>query len=254
MFRTTVLDFFSSVHDFEPNVLGLGWIFLIFVFENASTSPQDLLKKCFFLEKPHTCLSFSNFERKFSVNLLRCFSRTVRIVFYVSKWTLRMKNFFIKNFFLIVFWTPTRKRAVSSVSFRQLWQNCNYVSIGMFWGKQMISERDVFFREFSWKILDLRWSFSAGLSKQHSKCPEENFERVIIGKIFQVNFTFRESSAVGFSELNLECRAFYCEKNCLLIRKLKTLLLNFGFGAKKICHNSKRHRKDPFNTALNCPD
>ena len=143
---------------------------------------------------------------------------------------------------------------ISSVSFRQLWQNCIYVSLGLFWGKQMISERDVFFRDFSWKILDLRWNFSAGLSKQHSKCPEKNFERVFIGKIFQVNFTFLESSAVGFSELNLECRAFYFEKNCLLFGQPITLLLNFGFGAKKICHISKRHRKVPFKTALNCPD
>ena len=132
---------------------------------------------------------------------------------------------------------------ISSVSFRQLWQNCIYVSIGMFWGKQMISERDVFFREFRWKILDLRCSFFAGLSKQHSKCPEENFERPIIGKIFQVNFTFLESSAVGFLKLNLACPAFYYEKNCLLIRKLKTLLFNFGFGAKKSAIFPKDIRK-----------
>ena len=122
---------------------------------------------------------------------------------------------------------------ISSVSFRQLWQNCIYVSIGMFWGKQLISERDVLFREFYWKISDLRWSFSAGLSKQHSKCPEDSFERFIIGKIFQVNFTFLESSAVGFSELNLECRAFYFEKKCLLFWQPITSLLNFGFGARK---------------------
>ena len=143
---------------------------------------------------------------------------------------------------------------ISSASFRQLWQNCIYVSIGMFWGKQMISERDVFFREFSWKILDLRWRFSACLSKQHSKCPEESFERFIIGKIFQFDFTFLDKSAVGFSERNLACRAFYFEKNCLFFWKPKSLLFNFGFGAKKICHISKRHRKAPLKTALNCPD
>ena len=112
---------------------------------------------------------------------------------------------------------------ILSVSFRQLWQNCIYVSIGMFWGKQMISERDVFFREFNWKTLDHRRSFSAALSKKHSKCPEESFERFIIGKIFQFNFTFLEKSAVGFSELNLACRAFYFEKNCLF------------FGNPKVC-------------------
>ena len=143
---------------------------------------------------------------------------------------------------------------ISSVSFRQLWKDCIYVSIGMFWGKQMISERDVFFGEFNWKMLDLRWSFSAGLSKQLSKCPEESFERLIIGKIFQAKFTFLEKSAVGFSELNLACRALYFEKNCLLFWKPKTLLFNFGFGAKQICHISKRHRNVPFKTALNCPD
>ena len=86
--------------------------FFWFLFsEIPSTSPQDLLEECFFLEKPHTCLSFSIFERKRSVNWLRCFSRTVRIVFYVSKWTPRMKNFFKKKLFIIVFWTLIRKRA-----------------------------------------------------------------------------------------------------------------------------------------------
>ena len=143
---------------------------------------------------------------------------------------------------------------ISSVSFRQLWKDCIYVSKRMFWGKQMISERDVFFGEFNWKILDLRWSFSTGLSKQHSKCPEESFERFNIGKIFQVNFTFLQKSAVGFSELHLACRAFYFEKNCLFFWKPKTLFFNFVFGAQKICHFSKRHRKAPFKTALNCPD
>ena len=143
---------------------------------------------------------------------------------------------------------------ISSVSFRQLWHNCIYVSIGVFWGKQMISERDVFFREFNWKNLDLRSSFSAGLSKQHSKCPEESFERFIMGKIFQINFTFLEKSAVGFPELNLAYRASFFEKNCLLFWKPKTLLFNFGFGAKQICRNSKIHRKAPFKTTLNCPD
>ena len=157
--------------------------FFWFLFSKIpSTSPQDLLEECFFFrKKPHTCLSFSNFERKRSVNWLRCFSRTVRIVFYVSKWTPRMKKFSKKNFSSLFSELWLENVRISSVSFRQLWQNCIYVSIGIFWGKQMISERDVFFREFSWKILDLRWSFSAGLSKQHSKCPEENFERVIIG-------------------------------------------------------------------------
>ena len=143
---------------------------------------------------------------------------------------------------------------ISSVSFRQLWQNCIYVSIGMFWRKQKTCERDVLSPKFKWKILDLRCSFSAGLSKQHSNCPEEGFERFIIGKIFQVNFTFLEKSAVGFSKLHLACRAFYFEKNCLLFWKPKTLLFNFGFGAKKVCHISKRHRKAPFKTALNCPE
>ena len=121
---------------------------------------------------------------------------------------------------------------ILSVSFRQLWQNCIYVSIGKFWAKQMISERDVLFREFNWKFLPLRWIFSAGLSKQLSKCPEESFERLIIGKIFPAKFTLLEKSAVGFSELKLACRAFYFEKNCLIFWKPKTLLFNFGFGAK----------------------
>ena len=115
---------------------------------------------------------------------------------------------------------------ISWVSFRQLWQNCIYVSIWMLWRKQMLSERDVFFREFNWNILNLRWSFSAGLSKQHSKCPEESIERFINGKIIQVNFTFLEKSAVGFSELNLACRAFYFEKNCLIF-----------FGKPKLCYS-----------------
>ena len=126
-------------------------LFWVLFSKMPSTSPQDLLKECFFLEKPHTCLSFSNFERKLSVNWLRCFSRTVRIVFYVSKWTLRMKNFFKKNISSLFSGLWLEIVRISSVSFRQLWQNCIYVSIGMFWGKQMISERDVFFREFSWK-------------------------------------------------------------------------------------------------------
>ena len=86
--------------------------FVWFLFSKMpSMSPQDLLKECFFLEKPLMCLSISNSERKRSVNWLGCFSRTVRIVFYVSKWTLRKKNFFKKKFFIIVFWTPIRNRA-----------------------------------------------------------------------------------------------------------------------------------------------
>ena len=143
---------------------------------------------------------------------------------------------------------------ILSVSFRQLSQNCIYVSKGTFWGKQVISEKDVFFRDFNWRILDLQWSFSAGLSKRHSKCPEVSFERFVIGKIFQVNFTFLEKSAVGFSELNLACPAYYFEKNCLLFWKLKTLLFSFIIGAKKICHISERHRKARIKTALNCRD
>ena len=130
---------------------------------------------------------------------------------------------------------------ISSLSFRQLWQNCIYVSMGKFWAKQMVSERDVFFREFNWNNLDLRLSFSAGLSKQHSKCPEESFERFINGKILQVNFTFLEKSAVGFSELNFVCRESYFEKNCLLFWKPKTLLFNFDFRANQ---KSAKIRKD----------
>ena len=172
----------------------------------------------------------------------------------MPKWTLRVKNFSRKKFFINFSGLWLENVRISSVSLRQLWQNCNYVSIGMFWRKQMISERDVLSRQFKWKNLDLRWSFSTGLSKQHSKCPEESFERSIIGKILQVNFTFLEKSAVGFSELNFVCRASYFEKNCLLFWKPKTLFFNFGLGAKTICRISKIHRKAPFKTALNCPD
>ena len=122
---------------------------------------------------------------------------------------------------------------ISSLSFRQLWQNCIYVSMGKFWAKQMISERDVFFREFNWNNLDLRLSFSAGLSKQHSKCPEESFERFINGKKLQIIFTFLEKSAVGFSELNFVCQESYFEKKCLSFWKPKTLLFNFDFRANQ---------------------
>ena len=107
----------------------------------------------------------------------------------------------------------------------------------------------MFFREFNWKFLPLRWNFSAGLSKQHSKCPEESFERFINGKIFRVKFTFLVKSAVGFSELNLAFRAFYFEKNCLLFWKPKTLLFNFGYGAKK---NLPFFQKTSESSVWNC--
>ena len=95
--------FFSSIHDFEPYVLGPGIIVLNFVFENALYVNTRSFKRMFFLEKPHTCLSFSNFERKRSVIWLRCFSRTAKIVFYVSNWTRRVKNFFEIKVFQLVF-------------------------------------------------------------------------------------------------------------------------------------------------------
>ena len=254
MFRITVLDFFSSIYDFEPYVLGLGRIFLIFVFENALYVTTRSVKRWFFFRKNHTPFIILKFRAKTSIIWFRLFNRTVRVVFYVSKWTLRLKNFSKKKFFILFSGLSLENVRILSVSFRQLSQNCIYVSKGTFWGKQVISEKDVFFRDFNWRILDLQWSFSAGLSKRHSKCPEVSFERFIIGKIFQVNFTFLENSVVGFSELNLACPAYYFEKNCLLFWKLKTLLFSFSFGAKKICHISKRHRKAPIETALNCPD
>ena len=88
----------------------VGFFWILFS-KMPSTSPQQLLKECFFLEKPHTCLSFSFFEQKRSVVWLRFFSRTVKIVFYVSKWTIRVKKFFAKNVFHHVFWTLIRERA-----------------------------------------------------------------------------------------------------------------------------------------------
>ena len=51
LFRITVLDFFSWVHDFEPNVLGLGRIFLIFVFEKALYVTTRSFKRMFFSGK-----------------------------------------------------------------------------------------------------------------------------------------------------------------------------------------------------------
>ena len=83
---------------------------------------------------------------------------------------------------------------ISSVSFRQLWQNCIYVSIGMFWGKQMISERDVFFREFFWSFLDFRWIFFRRFVKTTirvsvGKLGESNFWRNIFSQ-FQIFWAF----------------------------------------------------------------
>ena len=151
----------------------------------------------------------------------------------MPKWTLRVKNFFKKEIFHHVLLTLNRKRADFVSIFSPALTKLHLRVHRNVLTKLMIFERDVFFGEFNWKILDLRWSFSTGLSKQHSKCPEESFERFIIGKINQVNFTFLEKPAVGFSELNLACWAFYFEKNCFLFWKPQTLLFNFRFGAKK---------------------
>ena len=111
LFRITVLDFFSWVHDFGPTVLIFGRFFLNFVFENALYVTTTAFIKCFILEKPRICLWFSIFEQKRSVVWLSFFNRTVKIVFYVSKWTLRVKKFFEKKVFHHVFWTLIRERA-----------------------------------------------------------------------------------------------------------------------------------------------
>ena len=207
--------------------------FFWFLFSKMpSTSPQDLLKECFFSGKTTHLLSFSNFEQKRQL-FGSDFSTELWELYFTCQNEHLDRKFFSKKKFIILFSGLSLENVrILSVSFRQLSQNCIYVSKGTFWGKQVISEKDVFFRDFNWRILDLQWSFSAGLSKRLSKCPEVSFERFIFGKIFQVNFTFLENSAVGFWELNLACPAYYFEKNCLLFWKPETLSFNFGFGAK----------------------
>ena len=129
------------------------------------------MKECFFWKIHifvyHSQILSNNVRiigRVFSTELSKGYSRC-------QNEPLEWKTFSKKKIFIMFSGLWLENLRICSVSFRQLWQNCIYVSIGMFWSKEMISERDVIFREFNGKILDLRWSYSAGLSKQHSKGP-----------------------------------------------------------------------------------
>ena len=51
LFRNTVLEFFSSGHDFKPKVFGFGRISLNFFSKPPSTSPQELLEGVYFAGK-----------------------------------------------------------------------------------------------------------------------------------------------------------------------------------------------------------
>ena len=53
----------------------------------------------FFFRKNHTPFIILKFRAITSIIWFRLFNRTVRVVFYVSKWTLRLKNFFEKKSF-----------------------------------------------------------------------------------------------------------------------------------------------------------
>ena len=84
LFRNTVLDFFHQGMTLSQKFLNLVDFLWIFRSKPPSTSPPELLQllqECFFLENPHNCLSFSNFEQKRSINWLSFFSRTVKMVF-----------------------------------------------------------------------------------------------------------------------------------------------------------------------------
>ena len=99
LFRNTVLEFFSSVHDFESKICWIWQNFSDLFFETAFYVTTGTFKRMFFfLEKPNTCLTFSNFEQKRPVVWLVFYSRTVKNAFHVSKWTLRVKIFFKKSF------------------------------------------------------------------------------------------------------------------------------------------------------------
>ena len=136
-------NFFRQFIILSQKFFGFGKISLTFFSIPPSTSPQELLKD-FFLEKPNTCLTFSNFEQKRSLVWLGFYSRTVIYAFYVSKWTLRVKKF-SKKVFHLFFWTLMRKFAHFVKVFLPALTDCIYMSIGMFWGKQMTSEKDVVF-------------------------------------------------------------------------------------------------------------
>ena len=229
--------------------------FFWFLFSKMpSMSPQDLLKECFFLEKPHTCLSFSNSERKLSNNWLRCFSRTVRILFYVTKWTLRMKNFFKKKFFIIVFWTLIRKRAdfvsIFSPALTKLhlrihrnvlrktvdfWKGCTFPGVLLKnFGPSM---------EFFSRFVETTFKVSRGK-------PWEIYYWENISSQFHISWKFcggllRTESWVS--------SVLFWEKLSIVLAT-HNFVVEFRLWSKKNCHNSKRHRKAPFKTALNCPD
>ena len=136
-------------------------------------------------------------------------------------------------FFVMFFGLWLENVRISSVSFRQLWQNCIYVSIGMFWGKQLISERDVFFREFYWKILVLRWNYFRRFVKttfivSRGKLSKGNFWEVIFSQ-FQI---FWEFCGGFFRNASWVSRVFFWIKLSLVLETQK-FVIQFQLWSKK---------------------
>ena len=64
LFRSTLLELFPSVHDFETNVIGFGKTFLNFVFENVLYVTTRSSKSMFLFWKNHTFVYQSRFVSK----------------------------------------------------------------------------------------------------------------------------------------------------------------------------------------------
>ena len=109
-----------------------------------STSPQDLLEECFFSGKNHTLVYHSQTLSE-NVRLIGEYVSAELSELYSTSQTEHVEwQFFSKWKFSKLFsrlWLENVR--ILFASYRQFYQNCLYVSIGMIWGNEKISETDV---------------------------------------------------------------------------------------------------------------
>ena len=148
LFRNTVLDFLLSFHDFEPNSFGFNENPPNFFPKLPSMSPLELLREYFVLDKPNTCLTFSNSGQKRSVVCLGFFNRTLRIPFHVTKRTSRVKSVFEKKISSIFLDSDKKTCGFCQNFFASFKKTASVCPLDCFAGKEMFYEKDVLFLGF----------------------------------------------------------------------------------------------------------
>ena len=124
----------------------------------------------------------------------------------------------------------------------------------MIWGKEMISEADVILLGVNLKTFGLSIELFPQVCQSNIQSVQRKALRdLLMGKYFKSNSHSLRNMRWAFQNWILLVERFILRKIVYYFGNPKLCHSISALEQKQICHISKRHRKAPLKTTLNCP-